>query len=293
MLPLKVLGFGLTFDSRLERIHESIHLNWFIRPERNELNALWCWLLPLRPPPNTQSAVMCAKAHQSTDSGSERRSSPSPHSYETVLGVDVIACSLPLLRQHPPFSIRTLVGSVMVQAASCSTMVSAQWFSIDNSDFNPSLFVSSTFFFFISFWFVFTVFFKSVAYRDVLNRTGLSPDRDRRTDSWHGMVSRSFGRWEMLMREPEGWGDEYWSLWRLMKSMSLWQRKIKDQSRASVRTRTISKRQDFSGVYRIWACERTSIHVFPASLAVLHHMSCFQWRQAFVKYELIESGVTS
>ncbi len=190
MLPLKVLGFGLTFDSRLERIHESIHLNWFIRPERNELNALWCWLLPLRPPPNTQSAVMCAKAHQSTDSGSERRSSPSPHSYETVLGFDVIARSLPLLRQHPPFSIRTLVGSVMVQAASCSTMVSAQWFSIDNSDFNPSLFVSSTYFFFISFWFVFTVFFKSVAYRDVLNRTGLSPDRDRRTDSWHGMVSR-------------------------------------------------------------------------------------------------------
>ncbi|KAK2872399.1 hypothetical protein Q8A67_022296 [Cirrhinus molitorella] len=32
------------------------------------------------------------------------------------------------------------------------------------------------------------VVFKTVAYRDVLNRTGLSPDWDRRTGSWHGMV---------------------------------------------------------------------------------------------------------
>ncbi|KAL1253297.1 hypothetical protein QQF64_017990 [Cirrhinus molitorella] len=61
------------------------------------------------------------------------------------------------------------------------------------------------------------VVFKTVAYRDVLNRTGLSPDWDRRTGSWHGMVGRE----------------------------------INDQSRLSVRTRTISKRQDFSGVYRI------------------------------------------
>lgn len=135
--------------------------------------------------------------------------------------------------------------------------------------------------------------FKTVAYRDVLNRTGLSPDRDRRTGSWHGMVGRSFGRWEMLMREPEGWGDEYWSLWRLMKSMPLWQRKRNDQSRLSLHTRTIAKRQDFSGVYRIWACERTSsIHVFPASLAVLHHMSCFHWRQAFVTI-CTDTGLTT
>ncbi len=144
-----ISGFGLTFDSRLESINNSIPLNWFIRPRRNESNALWCWLLSLHPPPNTQSAVMCAEAHQSTDARSERRSSPSPHSYETVLGFDVIVCSLRLLRQPvsrtPPFSICTLVGSVMVQAASCSTMVSAQWFSIANSGFNPSLFVSSTF----------------------------------------------------------------------------------------------------------------------------------------------------
>lgn len=52
----------------------------------------------------------------------------------------------PSPRPPPHFSICTLVGSVMVQAASCSTMVSAQWFSIANSGFNPSLFVSSTFF---------------------------------------------------------------------------------------------------------------------------------------------------
>ncbi|KTF75577.1 hypothetical protein cypCar_00030335 [Cyprinus carpio] len=53
---------------------------------------------------------MCAKAHQSTDASSERRSSPSPHSYETALGFDVIVCSLRLLRQpvsrtpSPPLS---------------------------------------------------------------------------------------------------------------------------------------------------------------------------------------------
>lgn len=108
-------------------------------------------LLFLCPPPNTQSAVMCAKAHQSTDARSERRSSPSPHSYETALGFDVIVRSLRLLRQpvsrtpSPSHPIPTLVGSIMVQAASCSTMVSAQWFSIANSGFNPSLFISTTF----------------------------------------------------------------------------------------------------------------------------------------------------
>lgn len=139
-------------------MYESIPLNWFTGKSRsnepivpNEPKALWSWLLFLRPPPNTQSAVMCAKVHQSTDARSERRSSPSPHSYETALGFDVIVCSLRLLRQpvsrtpSPSHPIPTLVGSIMVQAASCSTMVSAQWFSIANSGFNPSLFISTTF----------------------------------------------------------------------------------------------------------------------------------------------------
>ncbi|CAM4665853.1 unnamed protein product [Leuciscus chuanchicus] len=89
------------------------------------------------------------------------RSSPSPHSYETAptaLGFDVTVCSLRLLRQpvsrtpcpsHPYAGrIHNGTGSILQH----------------------------------------NVVFKSVAYRHVLNRTGLSPDRERRTGSWHGMV---------------------------------------------------------------------------------------------------------